>query len=138
MMENEERLRDYLKQVTAKLRQTRQHLREVKEQYREPVAIVGMGCRFPGGVASPEDLWELVAAGTDAMGPFPADRGWADRGWADRGWDTGEGEPGSYARVGGFVAGVAGFDPGFFGISPREALAMDPQQRLAGLGKGDS
>src|SRR5215472_12245725 len=102
MMENEERLRDYLKQVTAKLRQTRQHLREVKEQYREPVAIVGMGCRFPGGVASPEDLWELVAAGTDAMGPFPADRGWADRGWADRGWDTGEGEPGSYARVGGF------------------------------------
>src|SRR5262249_56938587 len=59
----------------------------------------------------------------DAMGPFPADRG-----WADRGWDAGEGQP--YARVGGFVAGVAGFDPGFFGISPREALAMDPQQRL--------
>ena len=88
----------------------------------EPVAIVGMGCRFPGGVGSPEDLWELVAGGADAMGPFPEDRG----------WEIGEAEPGggSYARVGGFVAGVAGFDPGFFGISPREALAMDPQQRL--------
>ena len=83
----------------------------------EPVAIVGMGCRFPGGAQGPEGLWELVASGTDAVSGFPADRG----------WDV---EDGSYARVGGFVDEAADFDAGFFGISPREALAMDPQQRL--------
>ncbi|MBV9450948.1 MAG: polyketide synthase, partial [Streptosporangiaceae bacterium] len=78
-----------------------------------------MGCRFPGGVSSPEGLWELVAAAGDAISGFPADRG----------WDAGAAE-GSYARLGGFVAQAAEFDAGFFGISPREALAMDPQQRL--------
>src|SRR5580704_18845265 len=83
----------------------------------EPVAIVGMGCRFPGGVTDPDGLWELLAAGGDAISGFPADRG----------WEAGAGE---FARAGGFVAGGAGFDAGFFGISPREALAMDPQQRL--------
>ncbi|MGV9855988.1 SDR family NAD(P)-dependent oxidoreductase [Streptomyces sp. NPDC003442] len=83
----------------------------------EPVAVVSMACRFPGGVASPEELWRLIVGGTDAMGDFPADRGW-------------ETEPAGYARVGGFLSGAADFDAEFFGISPREALAMDPQQRL--------
>ncbi|MFD4655569.1 type I polyketide synthase [Kitasatospora sp. NPDC058444] len=84
----------------------------------EPIAIVGMGCRFPGGVRSPEDLWTLVADGADALSSFPVDRGWPDR------------VPGVDTAVGGFVDDATEFDAGLFGISPREALAMDPQQRL--------
>jgi acyl transferase domain-containing protein len=104
------------------LRQNRRFLASLSE----PIAIVGMACRFPGGVSSPEQFWELLVAGADAVSDFPADRGW-DAGMFG-GMDL------DYARSigvgGGFIQDVGDFDPGFFGISPREALAMDPQQRL--------
>ncbi|WP_455568945.1 type I polyketide synthase [Streptomyces leeuwenhoekii] len=118
-MADDGKLVDYLKRVTADLKRTRQRVRELEEGAAEPIAIVSMSCRFPGGIASPDDLWEFVRSGGDAIAPFPADRG----------WDTGR-LHGDFRLAGGFLADAAEFDAGLFGIAPREALAMDPQQRL--------
>ncbi|WP_017624252.1 type I polyketide synthase [Nocardiopsis chromatogenes] len=115
-MADDAKLLDYLKRATADLRRTRGRLRELEEARREPIAVVAMACRYPGGADTPEDLWSLVRGGADAVTPFPGDRGWRDvRGYADSG---------------GFLGGADAFDAAFFGISPREAAAMDPQQRL--------
>ncbi|MGP9017965.1 type I polyketide synthase [Streptomyces sp. BR1] len=126
-MANEAKLREYLKKVTTDLDEAYGRLREIESQAHEPIAITAMSCRFPGGVRSPEELWELLRSGGDALTEFPADRGWdLDNLFSDDPDDHGT----SVTREGGFLDGAAAFDAGFFGISPREAMAMDPQQRV--------
>ncbi|MEV0781351.1 type I polyketide synthase, partial [Streptomyces sp. NPDC050428] len=121
-MTNDEKLLGYLRRLTVDLHETRERLRQVEAGEHEPVAIVGIGCRFPGNVRNPDDFWRMLAAGEDGLVAFPEDRGWDA--------ESDQAGPG-YARIGGFVADATEFDAGFFGISPREAVAMDPQQRLA-------
>src|SRR5690606_35961975 len=106
--------------------QTKQKLQELEARRSEPIAIVSMACRLPGGVCTPEQLWELVDGGLDAITPLPGDRGWP----LESLYHPDRDKPGTtYTRGGGFIDHPGMFDAAFFGISPREAASIDPQQR---------
>ncbi|WP_394425998.1 type I polyketide synthase [Streptomyces sp. SGAir0957] len=124
--DNNAEVLDYLKRTSIELLETRKRLKELTDAAAEPIAIVGVACRYPGGVGSPEQLWELVRDGADVVSDFPDDRGWD---LADLHGTTGQGGS-SATRSGGFLYDAGDFDAEFFGLSPREALSADPQHRL--------
>ncbi|MBE1587065.1 type I polyketide synthase [Nonomuraea angiospora] len=126
-MATEEQLVEYLKRVTTELHDSKKRLQAAEDKDHEPIAIIGIGCRYPGDIASPEDLWRVVSDRTDAVSGMPDDRGWDLESMYNPDPDA---VGTSYVRDGGFMRDATAFDAAFFGVSPREAVAMDPQQRL--------
>ena len=126
MLDRHDQTSDLLQKSAAALKEMQARLTELESQKSEPIAIIGMACRLPGGSETPERFWEMLEAGRDAIREVPSDR------WnLDAYYDPEAGIEGKmYCRGGGFVDGLDLFDPGIFGITPREALSMDPQQRM--------